>query len=54
MSRRFVFIICLLLVGGLPAAWVLGAGGAKPEAPKLEAIAEAVKIARTNQPGLAL
>lgn len=50
MSRRFVFIICLLLVGGLPAAWVLGAGGAKTEAPKLEAIAEAVKIARTNQP----
>lgn len=43
-------MICLLLVGGLPAAWVLGAGGAKSEASKLEAIAEAVKIARTNQP----
>ncbi len=50
MSRRFVLLVWLLLISGLPAVWVLGAGSAKPEAPKPEAIAEAVKIARTNLP----
>lgn len=38
-------MIWLLVAGGLPALWVLGAGNAKPEA-----IAEAVTIARTNLP----
>jgi carboxyl-terminal processing protease len=50
MSRRLVLLVWLLLGGGLPAVWVLGADSAKPEAPKPEAIAEAVKIARTNTP----
>ena len=43
-------MIGLLLAGGLPAVWVLGAGSAKSEAAKPEAIAEAVSIARTNLP----
>ena len=48
MTRRFVLWFWLLLAVVLPAVW--GAGGAKSEAPKAEAIAEAVKNVRTNLP----
>lgn len=41
-------MIWLLLAGGLPAVWVLGAG--RTEAPKPEVIAEAVNTTRTNLP----
>lgn len=43
-------MLWLVLSAGLPGAWVLGSGNAKPETPKPEAIAEVVKIARTNLP----
>ena len=50
MTRRFAKWVWLFVVSGLPVFWVLGATGAKSEAPKPEAIAEAVKIVRTNLP----
>jgi carboxyl-terminal processing protease len=54
MSRRFILLVWLLLVGGLPGVWVFAAASSKAEVIKPEAIADALKIARTNLPAPSL